>query len=127
MLVLSMNYKILVIFVNCNFQIFEEKEKGNLREGMFLIIKALKNRSILSRLASIIPKNSFYEVGDAWTEARRKKLAIPDQVSRQYEIGVLDLLFEIDLKTDFKSDIRIPPHPGDKIFLISPEKRCLVY
>ena len=106
----------------CNMQIFEEREKGNLKEGMFLIIKTLKNRTVLSRLASIVPKNSFYEVGDAWTEARRKKLSIPDEVSRKYEIGALDLLFEINLATNQKSDLRIPPHPGDKVFLINPEE-----
>lgn len=108
--------------LSCNMQIFEERERGNLREGMFLIIKTLKDRTVLSRLASIIPKNSFYEVGDAWTEARRKKLSIPDEVSRKYEIGSLDLLFEINLKTNRKSDIRIPPHPGDKVYLINPEE-----
>ncbi|MHA1326699.1 MAG: hypothetical protein ACTSRH_05195 [Promethearchaeota archaeon] len=107
---------------SCNIQIFEEKERGNLKEGMFLIIQTLKNRTILSRLASILPKNSFYEIGDAWTEARKKQLSIPDEVSRKYEIGVLDLLFEINLKTHQKSDLRIPPYPGDKVFLIDPEK-----
>ncbi len=34
----------------CKMQILEEREKGNLREGMFLIIKTIKNRTILSRL-----------------------------------------------------------------------------
>ena len=108
--------------MSCTMQIFEESERGNLREGMFLIIRTLKNRNILVRLASITPKNSFYEVGDAWTEARRKKLNIPEQVSRKYEIGVLDLLFEINLETHSRNDIRIPPHPGDKVYLIDPEK-----
>lgn len=108
--------------LSCKMQIFEERERGNLREGMFLIIQTLKNRTVLARLASIIPKNSFYEVGDAWTEARRKKLSIPDEVSRKYEIGTLDLLFEINLTTHYKSDLRIPPHPGDKVFLINPEE-----
>ncbi|MHA1344214.1 MAG: ATP-binding protein [Promethearchaeota archaeon] len=108
--------------ISCLMQIFEDLEKGNLREGMFLIIKTLKNRTILSRLASIVPKNSFYEVGDAWTEARRKKLTIPDEVSRKFEIGSLDLLFEINLNLNQKSDIRIPPHPGDKVYLINPAK-----
>lgn len=108
--------------LSCTMQIFEESEKGNLREGMFLIIKTLKDRTILSRLASIVPKNSFYEPGDAWTEARRKKLEIPDEVSRKYEIGELDLLFEINLKSNYKSDLRIPPHPGDKVYLINPKE-----
>ncbi|MCD6357361.1 MAG: ATP-binding protein [Thermoproteales archaeon] len=90
-------------------QLLKSAEKGEIREGMLLIVKS-GNRRILSRVSQIIPYNAFYTEGDAWSEARREGRPIPEYVARQYEICKLELLIEIP-----KKEIEYPPRPGDQV------------
>ena len=94
-------------------QLFKSAERGGVREGKFLLIESSSGeRRILTRVASIIPQNEFYTPGDAWTEARRKQVEIPDQLARQYEICELDLL----AKMPGARAIVVPPYPNDKVY-----------
>ena len=98
-------------------QLFEEAERGGIREGMLLLVEASPNkRRILSRVAEIIPYNDFFTEGDPWSEARRKKMPLPHEVARRYEICKLELLVEFP----YRKDVTIPPHPGDKVYRIDP-------
>ncbi|MFX1298487.1 MAG: ATP-binding protein [Promethearchaeota archaeon] len=95
-------------------QLLKSAEKGQIQEGMFLIVKT-NGKKILSRVSEIIPYNDFYTQGDPWSEARREGRPIPDSVARQYEICKLELLIEIP-----KREIDYPPRPGDKIVKVDP-------
>lgn len=96
-------------------QLFETAERGGIEEGMLLLIKS-GQREILARVAQIIPYNEYFKEGDLWSEARRKNLAIPDDVARRYEVCKLDLLSEIP-----KGYIKAPPQPGDLVIKIDPK------
>ena len=65
-------------------------------------------RKILARISQVIPYNAFYTEGDAWSEARRKGMLIPEEVARQYETVHLELLMEIP----GGEVVRYPPRPG---------------
>jgi DNA helicase HerA-like ATPase len=97
-------------------QLLESAEGGGVREGMLLLVES-QGRKLLARVAQIIPYNAFYTEGDAWSEARRKGLPIPEDVARRYEICKLDLLIEIPI-----SEIKSPPRPGDFVLRIDPKK-----
>jgi DNA helicase HerA-like ATPase len=98
-------------------QLFEEAERGGIREGMLLLVEASPNRRrILGRVAEIIPYNDFFTEGDPWSEARRKKMPLPHEVARRYEICKLELLVEFPAR----KEVTIPPHPGDKVYRIDP-------
>lgn len=100
-------------------QLFQEAEKGGIHEGMLLLVEASpKKRKVLARVGEIIPYNAFYTEGDPWSEARRKKLPVPEEVARQYEICKLDLLIEIP----GAREITVPPHPGDYVYRIDPTR-----
>ena len=100
-------------------QLFYEAEKGGIHEGMLLLVEASpKKRKVLARVGEIIPYNDFYIEGDPWSEARRKKLPVPEDVARQYEICKLDLLIEIP----GAQEITVPPHPGDYVCRIDPTR-----
>jgi DNA helicase HerA-like ATPase len=101
--------------IEATCQLLESAERGNIREGMLLFIKS-QGRKILARVAQIIPYNAFYTEGDAWSEARRKGLPVPEEVARKYEICKLDLLMEIP-----RSEVRSPPQPGDHVYRIDPK------
>ncbi len=98
-------------------QIFESAEK-NIREGMLVIIKTTfssRELRILARIAKIETHNEFFEVGDIWSEARRKNQPIPYDVARRYVICQLDLLGILP-RLD---DVPYPPSPGDYVYLLS--------
>ncbi|MCQ5340603.1 MAG: ATP-binding protein [Candidatus Methanomethylicia archaeon] len=97
-------------------QLLESAEKGNVKEGMLVLIES-EERKLLARIAQIIPYNAFYTEGDAWSEARRKGYPIPEEVARKYEICKLDLLIEIP-----RLEIRSPPEPGDFVLKIDPKQ-----
>ncbi|MEM2961290.1 MAG: hypothetical protein QXU67_06760 [Candidatus Bathyarchaeia archaeon] len=63
-------------------QLYDFAERGKIREGMFLLIPRGERKGILVRVARIIPQNEYYTRGDAWSEARRRRLPIPDQIAR---------------------------------------------
>ena len=95
-------------------QLYKHAEKGNVREGMFLMVHTVNDRKILARVSSIIPQNDFFVAGDAWTEARRQEQEIPSGLARRYEICELELLREIPGLIEIKN----PPYPGDQVFKI---------
>lgn len=98
-------------------QLFEEAERGGVREGMLLLIEASPNkRKLLARVGEIIPYNAFFTEGDPWSEARRKKMPVPEEVARRYEVCRLDLLIEVP----GTREITMPPHPGDYVYHIDP-------
>ncbi len=93
-----------------------ESAEGKLREGMLVLVSS-HERKILARISQILPYNAFYTEGDAWSEARRKDLRIPEEIARQYEICKLELLIELP-----HEEIKYPPMPGDPIIKIDPNK-----
>jgi DNA helicase HerA-like ATPase len=98
----------------------EERARGGIREGMLLVIGADQGkRKILTRVGEIIPFHAFLTEGSPFSEAIRKKLPIPHQVARQYEICKLDILMEIP----GGKEVNIPPHPGDSVYKIDPKKQ----
>jgi len=97
-------------------QLLEAAERGNVKEGMLLLIKS-GERKILARVAQIVPYNEFYSEGSPWSEPIRKKLPIPEDVARKYEICKLDLLMELP-----RADVRSPPQPGDPVLRLDPLK-----
>ena len=51
-----------------------EKFEGKVREGeLYAIERKSDGVKILCRIASIKPYSEFFEEGDAWSEARRKR------------------------------------------------------
>lgn len=95
-------------------QLYDCAEHGKIREGMFLLIQRDEARGILVRVAKIIPSNEYYTKGDAWSEARRKRLPIPAQVARQYEVCELEILGEVPgLHT-----VATPPYAGEEVVKI---------
>ncbi len=98
-------------------QVFEDME-GKIREGMFLVVKTrFENRQlfILSRVAKIEAYNEFFEVGDVWSEARRKRQELPIALARRYIVCELELLGVLP-RLDY---VPHPPYPGDKVYLLS--------
>jgi len=93
-------------------QLYEHAERGNIREGMFLLVHTTDKRRVLSRVARIVPQNEFFVAGDAWTEARRKQQEIPSDLARKYEICELELLREVP----GLREVSIPPYPGDQVY-----------
>jgi len=99
-------------------QLFEEAERGGIREGMLLVIEASPNkRRLLARVSEIVPYNAFFTEGDPWSEARRKRLPLPEQVARRYEICKLELLVQLP----GINEITVPPHPGDYVYRVDPK------
>ena len=96
---------------------FYEEYEGSISEGELYVIKCNNGERILCRVDRIIPHNEFYEKGDAWSEARRKKAPIPVDVSRKYVIAELELLGSI--AEGSLSDIARPPEPGDEVYQMS--------
>lgn len=88
-------------------QLLEEAEGGKIREGSLVAVET-SPRKILARISQIVPYNAFYTEGDAWSEARRKGMLIPEEVARQYETVRLELLMEIPGGTE----VKYPPRPG---------------
>lgn len=93
-------------------QLYEHAERGNVREGMFLLVHTTSDRRILARVARIVPQNEFFVAGDAWTEARRKQQEIPSDLARRYETCELELLREVP----GLREVSVPPYPGDEVY-----------
>ncbi len=93
-------------------QLLEKSERGQIHEGLMLIVDLNRgSQRILARVSQVIPYNAFYTAGDAWSEARRKNVPIPEEVARQYEIAKLELLTLIP-----RGVIRTPPAPGENVY-----------
>jgi len=99
-------------------QLYDSAERGKIREGMFLLIPRGESRGILVRVAKMTPSNEYYTAGDAWSEARRKKLPIPDQIARQYEVCELDILGEVPRLRS----VSVPPYAGEEVVKVDISK-----
>jgi DNA helicase HerA-like ATPase len=95
-------------------QLYDYAERGKIREGMFLLIPRDEGRGILVRVAKMIPSNEYYTKGDAWSEARRRRLPIPDQIARQYEVCELEILGEVPKLRS----VSVPPYAGEQVVKI---------
>ena len=96
-------------------QLLEQSERGDIREGMLLLVEASPHqRKLLCRVSEIVPYHDFFTEGDPWSEARRKNLPLPEQVARRYEVCKLELLAELP----GSNEVTIPPHPGDYVYRI---------
>jgi DNA helicase HerA-like ATPase len=97
-----------------------ERDHGGIREGMLLMISADEGkRKILARVGEIVPYHAFFTEGSAFSEAIRKKLRLPEEIARQYEICKLDILMEVP----GGREVNVPPHPGDMVYRIDPQKQ----
>jgi DNA helicase HerA-like ATPase len=102
-------------------QVMIDAEGGILKEGMLVIVRSYTKegkRDILARVETIKPIDESYEPGGFLTEAIRKGMVIPPDVSRRFEIAELELLFGIG----GSRDIRFPPIAGDKVLFIEDVK-----
>jgi len=72
------------------------KFENDLIEGKLVVVHYERTGSeVLGRISSIIPYNAFYSEGDAFSEARRKGMPIPNEVAKQYQICKIDLLLDL--------------------------------
>lgn len=104
-------------------QIKQEAERGTVKEGMLVVVRSHTkdgSRNILARVEAIQPIDESYEPGGFLTEAIRKGMQIPTDVSRKFEIAELDLLFEIG--KGGRLEVRYPPLAGDQVLLIKDVK-----
>lgn len=102
----------------CAFQPLEEFE-AKVMEGKLVVVGSRKdNTQILGRIGSIVPYNVFYSEGDAFSEARRKGMPIPEDIARQYSVCKVDLLQKLTVSPS--KAVTFPPHPGDAVFAYDP-------
>ncbi|MEM4177969.1 MAG: ATP-binding protein [Candidatus Caldarchaeum sp.] len=98
-------------------------ERGTIKEGMLVVVGSQTKegrRNIIARVESIQPIDESYEQGGFLTEAIRKGMSIPTDVSRKFEIAELDLLFAL---SKGREEIRYPPLAGDNVSLIKDVKK----
>jgi hypothetical protein len=99
-----------------------EAERGAIEEGMLVIIRSHTKegkRDLLARVEAIQPVDESYERGGFLTEAIRKGMPVPKDISRKFEIAELSLLFGIGKG---RREIRYPPLAGDEVLLIKDVK-----
>jgi DNA helicase HerA-like ATPase len=98
--------------------------EGKIREGELCFVRSLINESkFLCRVDEIIPYSEFFEEGDAWSEARRKKSAIPTEISRKYYTLNLEILGEVRGRRLI--EVTLPPTPGSEVFHIGDKNEIL--
>jgi len=104
-------------------QLYVEYE-GKVHEGEICFVQpSVRQSKILCRIDKIIPFSEFYEEGDAWSEARRRRAQIPSEISRKYYILQLELLGEI--KGSHLVEVTSPPVPGDEVLTLDDENELL--
>jgi hypothetical protein len=99
-----------------------EAERGTIQEGMLVIVRSYTKggkRDFLARVEAIQPVDESYERGGFLTEAIRKGMQVPPDISRKFEIAELSLLFGIGKG---QREIRYPPLAGDTVLLIKDVK-----
>lgn len=90
-------------------------------EGKLVVVFCQRTETeILGRISSIVPYNTFYSEGDAFSEARRKGMSIPGDIAKQYQACRIDLLQVIGKHSSTSVDF--PPHPGDLVYLYDPSQ-----
>jgi len=102
-------------------QVIMNAEGGTLKEGMLVLVRSYTKdgkRDILARVEAIKPVDESYEPGGFLTEAIRRGMPIPGDISRKFEVAEIELLFGIEKERD----IRFPPKAGDKVLLIEDVK-----
>jgi len=97
------------------FQPLENFESQVIEGKLVIILCQRTSAEILGRISAIIPHNAFYAEGDAFSEARRKGMAIPGDIAKQYQVCRVDLLQNIT--PGQSTAVTFPPHPSDPVFL----------
>lgn len=102
------------------FQPLEDFE-NEMVEGKLVVVYCQRTSTeILGRISSIVPHNAFYSEGDAFSEARRKGMAIPGDIAKQYQVCRIDLLQV--LSSGPAKSVTFPPHPGDPVYFYDPSQ-----
>jgi DNA helicase HerA-like ATPase len=99
-----------------------EAERGTIEEGMLVVVRSHtkeRERDLLARVEMIQPIDESYERGGFLTEAIRKGIRVPPDISRKFEVAELSLLFGIGKG---QREIRYPPLAGDNVLLIKDVK-----
>ncbi|WP_297522164.1 ATP-binding protein [Thermococcus sp.] len=89
-------------------------------EGMLVLIHSKKRGvEFLGRVDALKPVNEFYQVGDPWSQARREGIPLEGiaNLGRRYVVAEVSLLGA--LRKNGLSDVRYPPEPGDRVYMIS--------
>lgn len=103
---------------NARIQLTEYGEE-KLVEGMLVLVNVREGRErVLARVESLQPINEFFREGDAWSEVRRRGLDLPlvREVAKRYVLADIVLLGRLTSKG--LGDVRYPPEPGDKVYLL---------
>ncbi len=104
-------------------QLYAEYE-GKVREGEFCFVHLREHEAkLLGRINRIIPYSDFFEEGDAWSEARRKMVQIPTEISRRFYTLEIEVLGEV--WSGSLSEASIPPPPGSEVSRFESEKEVL--
>ena len=96
-----------------------EYGEEKLVEGMLVLVNVGEGRErVLARVESLQPINEFFREGDAWSEVRRRGLDLPlvREVAKRYVLADIVLLGRLTSKG--LGDVRYPPEPGDKVYLL---------
>ena len=100
------------------FQLTEYGEE-KLVEGMLILVEVRGGRELLlARVDRLQPINEFFREGDAWSEIRRRGIDLPlaREVARRYVLADATLLGRLTGRG--LGDVRYPPEPGDKVYLL---------
>ena len=103
---------------NARIQLTEYGEE-KLVEGMLVLVNVRNGRErILARVESLQPVNEFFREGDAWSEVLRRGLDLPlvREVAKRYVLADIVLLGRLTSRG--LGDVRYPPEPGDKVYLL---------
>lgn len=103
---------------NARMQLTEYGEE-KLVEGMLVLVNVREGRErVLARIECLQPVNEFFREGDAWSEVRRRGLDLPlvREVAKRYVLADIVLLGRLTSRG--LGDVRYPPEPGDKVYLL---------
>jgi len=103
---------------NARMQLTEYGEE-KLVEGMLVLVNVREGRErVLARIEGLQPVNEFFREGDAWSEVRRRGLDLPlvREVAKRYVLADIVLLGRLTSRG--LGDVRYPPEPGDKVYLL---------
>jgi len=106
-----------------SFQLVEDAEE-EVHEGMFVVIDD-KSVRFVGQIIRLRKYHEFYEEGDIWSEAIRKRRRLPEGIAREYvvaDVEVLGIITERGLRSPDK-----PPSPGAPVLRIDTESIKLLY
>ncbi|MBD3352991.1 MAG: DUF87 domain-containing protein [Candidatus Lokiarchaeota archaeon] len=88
-------------------------------EGMIVLIRIKDTKQrVLGRIESIVPNNELFRSGNIFSDARKNGIPLPSSFAQSWVLVETQIL----LNVDNLGAVTIPPSPGDKVFLITPEE-----